>query len=116
MRVVVIGFSSKRRRAAWFLKVLIVVAGGRVLSEMPLVVPACREMAALRAQHSAESSSPGFCLAATTSPRTHLEADSKNNEENEALAEMIKEWRDRASPYGLDGPCRGKFWWSLLCL
>lgn len=70
MREVVIGFNSSRRRAAWSLKALIVagffLAGGGTT---------------LRAQQRA----PGFRLATTTLPRTHLEAE--NNEGVEALLE-----------------------------
>jgi hypothetical protein len=75
LREVVIGFNSKRRRAAWSLKVLIIA----VLKIAPLAL-ACGD-ATLRAQQRA----PGFRLAATTSPRTHLEAE--NNEDVEALVE-----------------------------
>ena len=73
MREVVIGFSSRRRRAAWSLKVLIVAGLG-------IAALACGGMT-LHPQQRA----PGFRLAATTSPWTHLEAE--NNEDVEALVE-----------------------------
>ena len=62
-----IGFSSTRRRAAWSLKVLIVAGSLTVLE-----ILACGGTT-LRSQQRA----PGFRLAKTTSPKTHLEAERK---------------------------------------
>ena len=75
MREVVIGFNSKRRRAAWSLKLLIVA--GLKIEPLTLLCGG----ATLRAPQRA----PGFRLTATISPRTHLEA--VNNEDVEALVQ-----------------------------